>query len=155
MPDPCWPAWKPAMADMPPVDIAPQHLAIVLEILRKHVPDREVWAFGSRARRAAKRYSDLDLAIISAEPLSLLTSARLADDFSESDLPWRVDVLDWATTSAAFRKIVERDKVVLQRAASPPEQRPQDLAETRQDALGADSAARRDEPNFDTSNKAT
>ena len=121
------------MADMPPVDIAPEHLTIVLDILRKHVPDHEVWAFGSRARRAARRYSDLDLAIISTEPLSLLASARLADDFSDSDLPWRVDVLDWATTSADFRKIVERDKVVLQQAAARPEQK----------------------SNFDTSNQAT
>lgn len=142
------------MPDRPPVDIAPEHLAIVLDILRKHVPDREVWAFGSRARRTAKRYSDLDLAVISAEPLSLLTSARLADDFSDSDLPWRVDVLDWATTSAAFRKIIERDKVMLQNAL-PLERTPQGHAGTRQDERGAKSAVRQDEPNFDTSNEAT
>ena len=128
------------MADRPPVDITPEHLAIVLDILRKHVPDHEVWAFGSRARRVARRYSDLDLAIISAKPLSLLTSARLADDFSESDLPWRVDVLDWATTSASFRTIVERDKIVLQPAAASSEQGPRGRAER---------------PGFDTSNKAT
>ena len=128
------------MADAPPVDIAPEHLAIVTEILRRHVPDHEVWAFGSRARLTAKRYSDLDLAIISAEPLSLLTSARLADDFSESDLPWRVDVLDWATTSASFRTIVERDKIVLQPAAAALEEGPRGRAER---------------PGFDPSNKAT
>ncbi len=142
------------MADAPPVDIAPEQLAIVLDILRRHVPDREVWAFGSRARRVAKRYSDLDLAVISTEPLSLSTGARLADEFSDSDLPWRVDVLDWATTSAAFRQIVERDKVVLQQA-SRLEQRPQGRAETRPDASGAESAAKRDEPDRDTSNEAT
>ncbi len=44
-------------------------------------------AFGSRVTRRAKRYSDLDLAIISDVPLPLKFSARLADDFSESDLP--------------------------------------------------------------------
>jgi type I restriction enzyme, S subunit len=41
------------------------------------------------------------------------TSAALADDFSESDLPFKVDVIDWAVTSMAFRKIIEKDKVVL------------------------------------------
>lgn len=142
------------MADMPPVDIAPEHLAMVIDILRKHVPDYEVWAFGSRARRAARRYSDLDLAIISAEPLSFSVSARLADDFSESDLPWRVDILDWATTSAAFRKIVERDKIVLQRGVLCSEQLAQG-GKTKQDALGAESAVLRDAPDFDTSSKAT
>ncbi len=38
----------------------------------------------------------------------------MREDFSASDLPFRVDILDWATTSEQFRRIVERDKVVIQ-----------------------------------------
>jgi type I restriction enzyme, S subunit len=56
---------------------------------------------------------DLDLAIISDTPAPLKISPRMAEDFSESDLPWRVDVVDWATTRATFRKIIERDRVLL------------------------------------------
>ena len=95
------------------LDLGPQQRAIVLAILRQHVPDREVWAFGSRATRTAKRHSDLDLAVISDQPLGFDVAARLAEAFSESDLPWRVDVVDWAITGDAFRRIIERDKVVL------------------------------------------
>jgi type I restriction enzyme S subunit len=104
------------MGDIPPIDIRPDLWEMVRDILRKHVPEYEVWAFGSRAKGRAKPYSDLDLAIISDTPLPLDISARLADDFSESDLPWRVDVVDWATTSTTFRKIIERNRVVLQQA---------------------------------------
>jgi predicted nucleotidyltransferase len=46
------------------------------------VPQFEVWAFGSRAkcgRGAAKPYSDLDLAVITDQPLPLKTSANLSD----------------------------------------------------------------------------
>ena len=102
------------MADVPLIDIRPDHWEIVRVILHAHVPQHEVWAFGSRATWQAKPYSDLDLAILMAEPLPLALSAALADAFSEAELPWRVDVLDWATTSAAFRAIVQRDKVVVQ-----------------------------------------
>ncbi|MGH8511192.1 MAG: restriction endonuclease subunit S [Gammaproteobacteria bacterium] len=98
----------------PLIDIRPDHWAIVADILRRHAPDREVWAFGSRATWNAKEYSDLDLAVIGQTPLSLCVSAALADDFAESDLPFKVDVVDWATTSESFRKIIERDKVVVQ-----------------------------------------
>ncbi|MGH8472829.1 MAG: nucleotidyltransferase domain-containing protein, partial [Gammaproteobacteria bacterium] len=98
----------------PLIDIRPDHWAIVADILRRHVPDREVWAFGSRANWNAKEYSDLDLAVIGQTPLSLSVSAALADDFAESDLPFKVDVVDWETTSESFRKIIERDKVVVQ-----------------------------------------
>ena len=103
------------MPDVPNLDIRPDHWRIVSDILRKHVPQYAVWAFGSRAKWTAKQYSDLDLAVITDKPLSLEVSASLADDFSESDLPWKVDVVDWATTSESFRKIIERDKVVVQK----------------------------------------
>lgn len=111
-----WPDSKREMADRPHMDVLPQHWEIVRGILQKHVPDLEVWAFGSRAKWSAKPYSDLDLAVITNHALPLNTSASLADDFSESDLPWKVDVVDWASTGESFRKIIERDKVVVQRA---------------------------------------
>jgi type I restriction enzyme S subunit len=100
----------------PLIDIRPDHWAIVQGTLQKHVPQYDVWAFGSRAKWTAKEYSDLDLAVITDKPLSLDVSASLSEDFSESDLPWKVDVVDWATSSESFRKIIERDKVVMQEA---------------------------------------
>lgn len=106
------------MAEQPPIDVRADHWEIVRRILQRHVPRYEVWAFGSRAKWTAKPYSDLDLAVITDQPLSLAVSAALVDDFSESDLPWRVDVVDWATTSESFRKIIERDKVVLQSSSA-------------------------------------
>lgn len=98
----------------PQIDIRPDHWAIVRDILQRHVPQYAVWAFGSRAKWTAKEYSDLDLAIITDSPLPLATSAALAEEFSESDLPWKVDIVDWAETSETFRKIIERDRVVVQ-----------------------------------------
>jgi len=103
----------------PRIDIRPDLWGIVRDLLQKHVPQYEVWAFGSRAKWTAKQYSDLDLVVITGEPLSFSVSGALAEDFSESDLPWKVDVVDWATTSESFRKIIERDKVVVQQANSP------------------------------------
>lgn len=101
-------------AQTPLIDIHPDHWAIVRRILQKHVPQYAVWAFGSRAKWSAKEYSDLDLAIITDKPLPLSVSAALEEDFSESDLPWKVDVVDWATTSEVFHKVIAQDKVVLQ-----------------------------------------
>jgi type I restriction enzyme S subunit len=101
------------MAPGPKIDISPGDLKIVLDILERHVPDREVWAFGSRATWKAKEYSDLDLAVIGDEPLGYKLLGALKDDFAESDLPFKVDVVDWATTSESFREIIRRDRVVV------------------------------------------
>jgi len=104
-----------SLPEMPPIDLNPQDWAIVRDILAAHVPQFEVWAFGSRAKRTAKEYSDLDLALVTDEPLDWSVSTALAEAFDESDLPIKVDVVDWASTSAAFRQIIEMDKVIVQR----------------------------------------
>ncbi|MFZ1415065.1 MAG: nucleotidyltransferase domain-containing protein [Defluviicoccus sp.] len=98
-----------------PIDVRPQQWQIVCRILRRHVPGFEVWAFGSRATGTAKPYSDLDLAVIGNGPLPLSVRAALAEAFSQSDLPWKVDIVDWATAGEALRKIIEAGKVVVQR----------------------------------------
>lgn len=100
-------------AETPLIDIRPDHWEIVQRILQEHVPNLEVWAFGSRAKWNAKAFSDLDLAIITDEPLPIDTSAALNEAFSESDLPWKVDVVDWASVGDGFKQVIERDKVVL------------------------------------------
>lgn len=90
------------------LDILPEHLAIVRQILRQHIPDYEVRAFGSRVKGNAKPYSDLDLVVMTADrPLTLAEHADLADAFSESDLPWKVDIADWQQLTADFRQIIE------------------------------------------------
>jgi len=103
---------------VPPIDKSPQEWCIVRDILHRHVPDREVWDFGSRAKRNARTYSDLDLAVITDTPLPFACGGGLAEDFSASDLPFRVDILDWATTRDDLRRIVERDRVIVQPASA-------------------------------------
>jgi len=93
------------------VDLRPDHWAIVRDLLRRHVPDREVVAFGSRATWTAKEYSDLDLAVLGEESLPLHARAELADGFRESDLPFKVDVVVWADVNDHLRNVIRRDGV--------------------------------------------
>ena len=98
----------------PRLDLRPDHWAIVSDILRQLVPDRKVLAFGSRATWTAKDYSDLDLAILGDGPLSLDETSALAERFGESDLPFKVDLVDWARLDESFRDILRRDGVTVQ-----------------------------------------
>ena len=98
---------------MRPIDIGPADLETVRRILREHTPRLEVCAFGSRVSWTARETSDLDLALMTAEPLSIARMAKLKAAFTASDLPFRVDIVDWASTSENFRKVIERDHVVL------------------------------------------
>ncbi len=95
------------------LDLSPQQLTEVCAILSEHVPDVPVWAFGSRVMANAREYSDLDLALITVAPLSLGVMADLAASFEESNLPFKVDLVDWACTSDNFRNIIEENKIVI------------------------------------------
>ena len=102
------------------LDVQPRHLALVRAILGRHVPDRTVVAFGSRvpgAGVAAKPWSDLDVAILGDQRLPRVVAARLVSDFEESALPFRVDVVEWAAASAAFRQRIADRSIVLQPSA--------------------------------------
>ena len=101
------------LTEEPPVQLSQPDWRETQRVLATEVPGLEIWAFGSRARRTAKPYSDLDLAVIRATPLSLEQLAALNHAFEASDMTIRVDVVDWAATSDAFRQVIAREKVVL------------------------------------------
>jgi predicted nucleotidyltransferase len=96
------------------VNVTPAHLQVIRSILLKHVPAYPVWAFGSRVHgRKLKPFSDLDLAVISKEPLELDELMVLRAAFSESDLPFLVDVVDYAAADAVFRSIIDADHEIV------------------------------------------
>lgn len=94
--------------------LSEKELHIVKAILQKYVPNYAVWAFGSRVKGNAKMYSDLDLAIITDTPLTLSERADLQEAFSESDLIWKVDIVDWAAASDSFKQIIQAQYVEIQ-----------------------------------------
>jgi len=93
------------------LSLSEEERAVVLGILGRYLPKVAVRAYGSRSRGDSRRFSDLDLAILSERPLDLLVRDELREAFSESELPFRVDILDWASTTEAFRRSIEMDLV--------------------------------------------
>jgi len=96
------------------IDLKPTHLATVKRILAEHVPGCEVRAFGSRVTWTAKEYSDLDLAVVGDGPLDWGTMGNLKEAFEESELPMRVDLLDWNSVAESFRRVIEKKFEVIQ-----------------------------------------
>jgi uncharacterized protein len=98
------------------IDVTPAQLQIIKAILQRIAPDCEARAFGSRFKRTAKHYSDLDLAIVGSGKLPFKKISALRIAFEESDLPYRVDVLDWHSISPEFQKVIEQGYEVIQKA---------------------------------------
>lgn len=90
------------------IDVSDTQRQTVLDILSRFIPSCEVRAFGSRCTRKAKPYSDLDLVIVGKEKVPSALMYDIVEALQESDLPWRVDVLDWHGISQEFRTVIEQ-----------------------------------------------
>lgn len=83
--------------------------------MRKHLPDVEVWAYGSRVNGRGHKGSDLDLVLrgpgLREIPLDQLVDFK--DAVRESNIPFLVEARDWARLPERFQwEIVGRHVVV-------------------------------------------
>lgn len=91
-----------------------KELLVVRAILRAHLaPNTKVSVFGSRASGKAKPWSDLDLMIDAQMPLPIELLAALAEAFEESELPWKVDLVDRQTVDCSFAEVIAQSQVEL------------------------------------------
>ncbi len=75
------------------IQLRPQDRKEVERILSQFVPNEEVWAYGSRVDGSGH---------------------ELREAFSESNLPFLMDVHDWASLPPAFWATIEAQHVVIQ-----------------------------------------
>ncbi len=77
----------------------------------KNLPVK-VYLFGSRAHGSGRATSDVDVAIlpVGKVPANLISELRYT--FEESNIPYKVDLIDLATTDEDFRQEVFRTGVL-------------------------------------------
>lgn len=101
------------MAD---IALTPRHLEELRRLIATHLPDEEVWAYGSRVNGTAHDTSDLDLVVRHPADLKAGQSSafwELKEALSESNLPLLVELFDWAKLPPAFWDNIAEQHVVL------------------------------------------
>lgn len=99
--------------DRQSIHVSEPELKVVRRVLREALHGESVFVFGSRARGDHRQTSDLDIAVLGSHPVSIATRSQLEFGFSESDLPFKVDVVDLQTVDPSFRKIIENEAISL------------------------------------------
>lgn len=98
------------------IDVKPEHLTRLKALLRRHAPKAEVWAYGSRVSGGGHDSSDFDIVLRSPNnqgaPQENL--AEIREILSESDIPFLIDVLDWARIPESFRQEISKEYMVIQ-----------------------------------------
>lgn len=65
----------------------------------------QVFIFGSRAIGKAKKYSDYDVGIFGKKPVPWHILSIIEEDLEESDLPYKVDLVDFSLVPKKFKEI--------------------------------------------------
>jgi uncharacterized protein len=93
--------------------VTAEEWGIIKAILHRNFDGEEVFAFGSRVNGHPKKFSDLDLMIKDGNSFSSEKLAILAEEFSLSDLPFKVDLVLWSEISDDFKKIIQDQSLLL------------------------------------------
>ena len=89
------------------IGVTAREMQIILDVIRQNAADCNVLAFGSRYKGSTNESSDLDLVFDGGEKLGFMRLQAIKEAFWESDLPYRVDVLDYHAISPEFRAIID------------------------------------------------
>ena len=84
------------------IDIEPRDKEILLSILSQYLPQTTIWAYGSRVTGKAQPWSDLDLVVFS-DPEKRSRISLLKEALEESNLSFRVDLLEWESLPDSFK----------------------------------------------------
>lgn len=80
---------------------------LIKTLIRKQCPNAQIIFFGSRSTQTADTFSDYDVAIKANEALSLLSLSNIKESLANSDLPVKVDVLDYWRLEKSFQKYLD------------------------------------------------
>jgi len=100
----------------PALSLQPRHLEELRRLIAVHLPQEEVWAYGSRVTGTAHDTSDLDLVVRHPADLKAKQTSAfwdLKEAISESNLPLLIELFDWARLPPAFWNNITEQHVVL------------------------------------------
>ena len=97
------------------IHLLPKHRRQLEALFKKHLPEVEVWAYGSRVNGKSHPGSDLDLVLRSQNlsEINLLKLGYLKEALTESNIPFLVEARDWAILPKSFHSEIKKNYIVL------------------------------------------
>ena len=95
------------------LNLDPDDFKEVLIILRSHLKNCDVFAFGSRGHGRCRKFSDLDICIKGSGEIQTDVLNELQEAFSLSSLPVSVDIVDYHAVSDSFKAVLDHEEKIL------------------------------------------
>ena len=101
------------------IAVSSEQLKYLLDEIQRYLPDATVWAFGSRVKGTHHPMSDLDLAVHCDKETAQKELPRLNERLIESDLPFKVQILDFDRLPEHMQENISADYVVIYDSTKP------------------------------------
>lgn len=92
-------------------ELSEKYLGIIQKILEPHQAITHAFLFGSRARGTLKPTSDIDIALKGDINIKLI--AKIKAEFEDSNLPFFVDIVDYAKADNALKSEIDTQGIML------------------------------------------
>lgn len=88
---------------------------LLRRVTRKYIPNPryQIFIYGSRAHRANRRFSDVDLGILGPAPLDNKIKDQIVEVLEKSDIPYLVQVTDFYGATSKFKNMALSKKISL------------------------------------------
>lgn len=89
------------------------YTALIQNTVSRLCPGSSIYGFGSRMIGNPTSYSDFDVAIDAGGPIPLSQLLQIEEIIAESDMPFRVDIVDLHRVSPEFRSLIDQQLKLL------------------------------------------
>ena len=97
------------------IGLSSAQISKILKCIHLHLPRVKVFAFGSRVKGSPRKYSDFDVALDAGRPLDFSQLTAIKHCLSETDIPIKVDLMDYHSANKDFKALIDKQKIALSR----------------------------------------
>jgi uncharacterized protein len=84
----------------------------IIDTIKSHLPEAQIFLFGSRARKDNTPESDIDIAVDNKEKIDSFVMSQIKEEVEESTIPFTVDIVDLNNVSKDFKEQILKSRVL-------------------------------------------
>ncbi len=84
----------------------------IIRIIYAIIPDVKIYLFGSRARKTASKWSDIDIALDAGKKIPLTMVDEIISIFQATNIPYKIEVVDLFQVNDDMKKAIEKERIL-------------------------------------------
>jgi uncharacterized protein len=84
----------------------------IITLIKALLPEAKIYLFGSRAKGTHDRWSDIDIAVDTGQPLPITAVDEAASVLEATNIPYKIELVDFRKAPAYLQKSIEQEGIL-------------------------------------------